>query len=311
MNEGSHTTHDYTKLIVILGPTATGKSDIAVTLAKRFNGEIISADSRQVYKGLDIGTGKITHSEMCGIKHHCLDIADPMNVLTVADWRKYAIQAISDIESHGKLPIVCGGTGYYIDTLLGRFPIARASINAELRENLSRKSVDELFTQLSALDPDKAQTIDRNNKRRLVRAIEIATDAGNDQPERDADLEPVQIHFKALKIGLILDDETLRARIGDRLMRRLHNGMLDEARSLHEKGLSFERMNELGLEYRYMSEFLLGRISETEMTEILKTRIWQYARRQKTWWRKDKDIHWFSPMNVSSIIDSVDNFLKI
>lgn len=299
------------RIVVILGPTATGKSDIAVTLAKRFNGEIISADSRQVYKGLDIGTGKITSTEMCGIKHHCLDITDPINVLTVADWRKYAMQAISNIESRGKLPIVCGGTGYYIDTLLGRFPIARASINAKLREDLSRMSANELFTQLSALDPDKAQTIDRHNKRRLVRAIEIATDAGNDQPERDADLEPVQIRFKALKIGLILDDETLRARIGDRLMRRLHNGMLEEARSLHEKGLSFERMNELGLEYRYMSEFLLGHISETEMTEMLKTRIWQYARRQKTWWRKDKDIHWFSPMNVSSIIDSVNNFLKI
>ena len=168
-----------TKLLVIVGPTASGKSDIAVRLAQKYNGEVISADSRQVYKGLDIGTGKITAAEMKGIPHWCLDVADPHERFTAMDWKEQAEKAIVDIVSRGKLPIICGGTGFYISALIDDLGFPDVEANTEEQKKLEEKTAEELFEELKKLDPARAATIELKNKRRLARAIIIARELGS------------------------------------------------------------------------------------------------------------------------------------
>ncbi|MFA6404531.1 MAG: tRNA (adenosine(37)-N6)-dimethylallyltransferase MiaA [Candidatus Paceibacterota bacterium] len=308
------------KILIILGPTASGKSDLAVKLAQQWNGEVISADSRQVYKGLDIGTGKITKEEMQGIPHYCLDIADPRDRFTVVDWKEKARQAILDIHNRGKLPIICGGTGFYISALVDNLEIPDVSPNEDLRRELGEKSVEELFDILKRLDPVYAKKMisgsrngDDKNKRRLIRAIEIATSVQEKmEGQRVCASQPVDEstsrmlphepslhdHYDPIFIGVNISSEELRKRIHKRLVDRIDIGMIDEAKNLHKNGLSYERMNELGLEYRYLAEFLQGKIDKDQLIEILSTKIWQYARRQKTWWRKDERIKWFDPKNL-------------
>ena len=171
-----------TKLLIILGPTASGKSDLAVQLAKKYNGEIISADSRQVYKGLNIGTGKITKKEMSGIKHHLLDVTDPKKVFTVSQFKTLVEIAIADISSRGKLPIICGGTGFYIQAVVDNIILPEVPPNKKLREKLNKKTTTELFEILKKLDNERAKNIDAKNPRRLIRAIEIAEKLGKVPP---------------------------------------------------------------------------------------------------------------------------------
>lgn len=291
-----------TKLLIVLGPTASGKSDLAVKLAEKFDGEIISADSRQVYRGLDIGTGKITKEEMCGIEHYCLDIADPRDSLTVVDWLKSAESAIDTITKKNKLPIVCGGTGFYISTLLegDRFP--KVSNDTKERDILEQKTAEELFSELKKLDPARALTIDPNNKRRLSRAILIARELGAVPP---IDTE-IGSRYDSLKIGIEIPDDVLRERIKTRIIKRIEIGMIEEAEQLHTKGLPFERMDELGLEYRYLAQYIQGKTNKEELIDILSTKIWQYARRQKTWWRKDDEIKW---ININSDMDELNKII--
>ncbi|MBN2093933.1 MAG: tRNA (adenosine(37)-N6)-dimethylallyltransferase MiaA [Candidatus Zambryskibacteria bacterium] len=314
------------KIILILGPTASGKSDIAVKLALQLcsgqakklgieGAEIISVDSRQVYKGLDIGTGKITKSEMRGISHHLLDVASPIlrlrsgqeNRFTASDFKKQATKAIEKILSKNKIPIICGGTGFYIDALLGNKNIPEVPLNIKLRKRLEKKSTAELFEILRKLDKNRAKTIDKNNPRRLIRAIEICRALGS-----------VPFHFAkasrdktydVLKIGIRIPDEKLKERIYKRLIARIKQGMIKEAENLHKKGLSWKRMIELGLEYKYLAWLCQKKISKRELIGNLNKAIWQYAKRQKTWFKKDKKIKWFAPEEIKDIEKSVKNFL--
>ena len=199
------------KILAILGPTAVGKSDCAVELALYFNGEVISADSRQVYKGLDIGTGKITEEEMKGVPHYLLDVVSPKEQFTVADWKKDSLKAINTITERGRHPIVCGGTGLYIQSVVDNISFPEVLPNKPLREKLEKKTPDELSRLLSSLDPERAKMIDHNNPRRLIRAIEIATEMGY-VPRITA--EPL---FGTLQIGLTLPREELKERIHLRL----------------------------------------------------------------------------------------------
>ncbi len=293
------------KALVVLGPTACGKSDLAVELAIKFNGEVISADSRQVYTGLDIGTGKITKTEMCGIPHHVLDVASPKKTFTVIDYKNLAEKAIKDIISRDKLPIICGGTGFYIRALTEILDIPNVPENKKLRAELQKKSPDQLFEQLLKIAPDRAKNIDKNNPVRLIRAIEIASAIGsvpinNPKPRQD-------IEF--LKIGILPKDEMIKERIYNRLLTRLDSGMLNEAKKINKKGLPWKRMEELGLEYRYMSRFLTKKISRQEMIDQLALEIWHYAKRQKTWFKKDKTINWFESKNDKKILKLVRDFL--
>ena len=286
------------KLLVILGPTACGKSDLAVELALKLNGEVVSADSRQVYKGLDIGTGKITLAEMKGVPHHCLDIANPNERFTAMDWKKAAEAAVSDIISRGKLPIICGGTGFYISALIDDLGFPDVESDTEEQKALESKTAEELFDELVKLDPERAKTIDMKNKRRLSRAILVARALGS----VPALIRPSEPKYDAVMIGVLVPDQTLRERIMKRLVARLDAGMVKEIEGLHVAGLSYERMDELGLEYRYVSQFLEGRIAYPDMVKLLATRICQYAKRQRTWFKKDARIRWMSqPVDVAEV----------
>ncbi len=294
------------KMIVIVGPTATGKSDLAVYLARRFGGEVVSADSRQVYKGLDIGTGKITKREMSGIPHYLLDVASPKRVFTVTEYKSLAEKAIENIWRKGKLPILCGGTGFYIRAVIDDLALPEVPPNKKLRKRLEKKSVKELFAMLKKLDPRRAKEIDAKNPRRLIRAIEIAKYSGGVpelklKPRKDCEI---------LEIGIDLPDKALKERIKKRLLARIKKGMVAEAKRLRENELSFGRMESLGLEYRYLARYLQGKITEKEMLAELEREIWRYAKRQRTWFKKDKRIKWFSTKDREKIKKEVGRFLK-
>ena len=315
-------------LIVILGQTAVGKSDLAVTVAQwvaetsvgGYSGaEIISADSRQVYTGLTIGTGKITAKEMRGIPHHLLDITTPDVRYTALQWKHAAQTAITDIISRGKLPIICGGTGFYISSLIDDLGFPEVPGQSDEQAQLENKPIEELFEELKRLDPTRALTIDMKNKRRLARAIIIARTLGSVPTLTRA--TPESSPYKPLLIGIQVPDNELKNRIRARLIRRIEvpnsDGitMIQEAERLHSpqphgSGLSFERMDELGLEYRYLAYFLQMKLSKQDLIGQLSIKIWQYARRQKTWWKKDTRIQWFSPEQIDTITETISSFLK-
>ncbi|MEN9613769.1 MAG: tRNA delta(2)-isopentenylpyrophosphate transferase, tRNA dimethylallyltransferase [Candidatus Parcubacteria bacterium] len=293
------------KIIVILGPTAVGKSDLAVVLARKYNGEVISADSRQVYGGLDIGTGKITVEEMQGVPHHLLDVADPQTVFTVEHYKKLAQKAIIDIVKRGKVPIICGGTGFYIHYLIDDVSIVDVPPNKALRTELSKKSVEALFEMLEDLDPDRAENIDRQNPVRLIRAIEIATELGK-VPKVETNAP-----YEVLQIGIDAPDDLLKEKIKIRLEKRLASGMVAEVEGLIAKGVSFERLFSLGLEYRYVSQYLKKEITEAEMKERLFFAIWHYVKRQRAWFKRDKRIVWCSLVDMKLIEETMGKFLGL
>jgi tRNA dimethylallyltransferase len=298
------------KILVILGPTASGKSALAVTLAHTFNGEIISADSRQVYKGLDIGTGKITKKEMDGISHHLLDSVSPKKIFTVQDFKNKAEIAIEEILQKNKLPIICGGTGFYIQALVDNILYPQIPPNILLRKKLEKKSAQELFEMLRKLDSERAENIDSKNPRRLIRAIEIAITLGKVPKVRS------QKKYTALQIGIQTDNTILKQSIHKRLIVRIKKGMIEEARKLHAQGMSWERMEQLGLEYRYMARYLQNKKpfdstqGKQEMIQELENQIWQYAKRQKTWFKKDQRIKWFKVNEIKIIEKEIREFLK-
>lgn len=276
------------KILVILGPTATGKSDLAVKLAKKLNGEVISADSRQVYKGMDLGSGKITKKEMRGLPHHLLDVANPKRVFSVAQFKKLAEKKIAEILKRKRLPIICGGTGFYIDTLVNDLNYPKVKPNKKLRAQLEKKTAPELFKILKKLDPTRAKNIDGHNKVRLIRAIEIAKSLGGVPKIKSG--QP----YDATYIGLDLPDLALQERIRARLKRRLGAGMVAEVAGLYKSGVSYRRLESLGLEYKNCALFLQKRISKNEMIENILKESFQYAKRQRTWFKRNKNIKWLT-----------------
>jgi len=294
------------KIIAIVGPTATGKSDLAVEIAKKVGGEIISADSRQVYKWLDIGSGKITKKEMSNIKHYLLDVTDPRKErYTVADFSSDAKSAANTIISHNKIPIICGGTGFYIDTFLYDRQFPDVPPNQKLRKMLSKKPSPALFKILFKLDPARAKNIDPKNKLRIIRAIEVAKTLGKVPKQKS------KAQFDALQIGLILPPEILKQKIKTRLLKRMKgDALIREVRNLHKKGICWNRFYAFGLEYRYVALYLKNKITRSEMVETLEKEIYQYAKRQITWFKRDKHIKWFSPAQKNQILATVQKFLK-
>ena len=279
------------KILVIVGPTASGKSGLAVRLAKKFNGEIISADSRQVYRGLNIGTGKITKQEMRGVPHYLLDVANPRKQFSAAQYKVLAANSLQYIVTNSKLPIVVGGTGLYIDALTGAVNFPDVEPNKKLREQLGKKSALELFKILKKKDPRRACTIDPRNKVRLVRALEIVKALGKVPLCQPA----TSTHYKFVYIGLKPDN--LDERIYKRLIKRLEP-MVREGKRLHKQGLTYKRMHELGLEYRYIGMYLQNKISKQEMVEKLYIASRHYAKRQMTWFKRNKEIKWFTLSSI-------------
>jgi tRNA dimethylallyltransferase len=296
------------KIIIIVGPTASGKSTLGVVLARKFDGEIVSADSRQVYRGLDIGTGKITKREMRGVPHHLLDVVSPRRAFSAGDYAKLAKRAIDDIVSRGKQPIIVGGTGFYIDALTGRTTLPSVAPNETLRRELSQHTAVELFRMLKRANPKRAKAMDtpseRNNTVRLIRALEIAGATPKSM------MEIRSPSFDALWIGIRPSDAKLRSNTNARLKARLKAGMVAEAQKLHEAGLSYKRMEELGLEYRSLARHLKGLISRDEMVRELESDIWRYARKQLGYWKRNPDLKWFKPEDAKRIQRYVQISLK-
>lgn len=293
------------KLLIITGPTATGKSALAIEIAKLYNGEIISADSRQVYTGLDIGSAKVTTGEMCGISHHMIDIANPVSdVFTVADFQKLAREKIHDIQSRGKLPILCGGTGMYIDAVVHDIQFPTVPADMELRDTLGQQSAAELFAQLQILDPVRAENIDKHNKVRLIRAIEILT-----LEKEIPTLSKKEFLYDTLWIGLHLPKDTMIERIRTRIIDRIP-ALFDEIKHLQSIGVTDQRLHGFGLEYRYGLMYIREEINETEFIQLLTTKTWQFSKRQMTWFKRNEKINWFDPItDKQKILEQVKEFL--
>lgn len=331
------------KIIVITGPTATGKSALAVELAKTLNGGVISADSRQVYRGLDIGSAKITSDEMCGIPHHLIDIADPKEIFTVAEFKELADEKIAEIHARGKLPIICGGTGMYISAVIDNQIFPEVAPDEKLRDELEQLSAEELFEKLKELDPVRAETIDKHNPVRLIRSIEIAktigavpplvTDSSNltrspdgahpllegegaasidfDDDSQGSHPSPSRrgVGGEVLIIGLRIPKDELDARIAQRITDRIP-ALFDEIRKLHTTGITSDRLHRLGLEYRYGDDYVTGKLLLPEFIETLTTKTIQFAKRQMTWWKRDERVHWMNPVtDKQKILKLVQDFL--
>ena len=277
----------HNKIVVILGPTASGKTDLSIKLAKKYNGEVISADSRQVYKGMDIGSGKITKKEMAGIPHYLLDVANPKRRFTVAQYQKLALKAIKNIQRKNKLPILVGGTGFYIQSVVDGTVIPEVKPNWELRKKLGKIALPELVKRLANLDPVRARVIDQNNPRRVIRALEIALVTGKAVPQPS-----FKGQFDTLQIGIKKSPEELKKLINKRLLKRLKtNAMINEVKKLH-KNLSWKRLEEFGLEYRFVAQYLQNKITKEEMISSIQIESEHFAKRQMTWFKRDKKIHW-------------------
>jgi tRNA dimethylallyltransferase len=283
------------KIVAILGPTSTGKSDLAVFLAKRFNGEVISADSRQVYKGMNLGTGKITKREMQKVPHHMLDIASPRSAYNASRFKQDAEKAILNIVKRGRLPIIAGGTGFWLDSLIFSQNFPDVSPDPKLRATLEKLPTAKLFAMLKKLDPKRTKNIDPKNPRRLIRAIEVAKAKPKTKlKERAFILEP-------LFIGLDLPTERLYSKIDERLEKRFKKGMIAEVKRLKQQGLSWKRLEGFGLEYRAIAQFLQSKQNMDEMKKLLSYAIKHYAKRQRTWFKRNKAIHWFNPEKAKTL----------
>ncbi len=280
-------------IIVVVGPTSSGKSDLAIALAKQINGEVISADSRQVYRGMDIGTGKITPAEMQGIRHHLLDIENPKVEYNISHFLRDCTAAISDIQSRGKRVIVCGGSTFWIEALLFGMELPRVAPDKAFREKWGNRSKDELMAYLKRLDPVRAKTVDANNRVRILRAIEIAKALGKVPPLRSNNKFQIS-NFKI--IGLNPPVEELNAKIRTRFKARMKAGMLEEVKKLNQSGISYERLESFGLEYRALARHLQGKLTLDEVNETLPYDIIHYAKRQRSSLRRlekrGAKIHW-------------------
>lgn len=314
------------QLLVILGPTSTGKTDLALQLAKKFNGEIVSCDSRQVYTGLDIGTGKFpgqfrslkTENKrwlVDNIPIYLYDVVNPKKQYTVYGYMKDAKEVINKIQTKGKLPIVVGGTGLYFRALLDGMSNLGIPINPNLRKELGQLSLQELQKRLQQLSNQKWQEMnnsDRKNPRRLIRAIELAVWSLRGVPLkagrrgnllRISKTASLIARSEVLKVGLTASRDVLYKRIDERVVTRVNKGMINEAESLHKNGLSLKRMRQLGLEYGVLADYLEKKITKDGLIKILQKKIHDYAKRQLTWFKKEQDVFWFDITEKTYLVE--------
>jgi tRNA dimethylallyltransferase len=289
-------------LITILGPTASGKTSVAAKVAAQLGGEVISADSRQVYRGMNLGTGKDYEDYTVdgkNVPYHLIDIVDAGYEYNVFEYQKDFLKVFDDISQRAKLPVMCGGSGLYLEAILKNYKLIQVPNNGELRENLLGKSLEELTEILKTYKNYLHNQTDTENEKRAVRAIEIE-EYYLDHPEIDTGMPEI----RSLVVGVKFDRLSRRKRITNRLRQRFKEGMLDEVQNLLEKGLTPEQLTYYGLEYKFMTQHLTGQITYQEMFEGLNVAIHQFAKRQMTWFRRMEkqgiEIHWldgYMPMN--------------
>ncbi len=303
------------KLIVVLGPTASGKTAWGLELAKKYNGDVISADSRQIYQKMDIGTAKprgewrwdgLGRSYFVeGIRHHLVDFLNPGKTFSAAEFRDQAVKHIKTSHKNGRIPLVVGGTGLYISALVDNFAIPPVEPNPKLRRSLEEKSIQELVDLLEKIDPKTAVVIDRKNKRRLIRALEVCILTGESFLGQQKKGEPL---FDVLQIGIDVDREVLRARINERSQKMVTDGLVPEIEKLLKQKYAWSLPSMNGIGYRQFQGFFKGEIDLGRATELLQYDTWHYARRQLTWFRRDKRIVWVA--SVAEATRLVEEFLQ-
>ena len=278
------------KLLVIVGATATGKSNLAIKIAKKFNGEIISADSRQIYRNLDIGTGKITEQEQKQVKHYMINIVSVKKQYTVAQYTQQANKIIKKIWRQQKLPIICGGSPLYVISVIEGLQFPKIKTNPKLRAQLSARPLTDLWQELKKLDPVRANNIDSNNKRRIIRALEIIYTT--EKPIQPLKKQPLTSDI--LILSTQKSKEEIKHLIKTRLDKRLKQGMIKEVKKLKKQNISSKRLYDLGLEYRYINLYLDKKISYQEMYDTLYKKIIDFAKRQLTWFKKFPNVQYIN-----------------
>lgn len=297
------------KVIVVIGPTSVGKTKMGVELAKRLNGEVISGDSMQIYRGMDIGTAKVTQDEMEGIVHHCIDILNPEDEYSVRDFQKQVRLLIDDITNRGKLPIIVGGTGLYIKAALYDYEFSETETRHDFyKDKYKDYDNEQLFSHLQSIDEKTASELHPNNRQRVLRAIEIYEETG----QKKSDLEAAQEHiclYDAFFAGLTLDREILYNRINQRVDVMKDAGLEQEVFQLYQKGLKRDYQSMKGIGYKEWFDYIDGLIDKETVYENIKKHSRQYAKRQYTWFRNQFDVHWYTVClnDFNQTVESVYN----
>ena len=292
------------KVVAVVGTNASGKSALGIELAKKYDAEIISADSRQVFRGLDLGSGKVTPEETQGVPHHLIDVREPNEFFSMADFQRLSYQAIDDIRGRGKLPMIVGGTGLYVDSVLDGYLLSDKEPDLAYRAELEKLTTPQLYDMLLALKPDVQ--VEKNNRNRVMRIIERIHDGDDAVPGKQA-------RFESLRLGVSWPREVVNRRIDERLERRLEQGMIEEVQRLMDEGATTEFLLGLGLEYKFITQYLIGEIPDRQvMLDRLAIAIKQFAKRQMTWFRRNPEIVWLDMSGdfFDQACTAIDAFLK-
>ena len=300
------------KIVVIVGPTASGKTSLSIELAKKINGEIISADSMQIYKEMDIGTAKVTKDEMQGIKHYLIDFIKPDERYTVSDFKKDSLVAIQEILNNKKMPIIVGGTGLYVNSLIYEINFQEMNFDEEYRKMLMNEAEDEakleeLWNKANDIDPEAMAKISKNDKKRIIRVLEIYKATGKNKTEQEKNSRKKDLIYDYYVFGINYDRDKLYERINYRVDKMIEAGLIDEVKTILSKYDKFPTAMQ-GLGYKEVVRYLEGEYSKEEMIEKIKQETRRYAKRQMTWFRKNKDIIWLNgEANIDENIDIICN----
>ena len=293
---------------MICGPTASGKTALSIELAKKINGEIISSDSMQIYKYMDIGTAKTTQEEMQGIKHYLLDFVEPSQRYSVAEFKKDAEKAIEEILQKGKTPIIVGGTGLYVDSLIYGIEYQTIEFDEQYRkqleERVEKEGLETLYNEAKKIDPQAIEKISANDKKRILRILEIYKATGKNKTEQELESRKNGVKYDYKVFAINMDREKLYERINKRVDIMIENGLIEEVEKLLEKYKEFPTAMQ-GLGYKEVVEYLQGKVSKEEMIENIKRETRRYAKRQLTWFRKNKQTIWIEPCDIQKILNEI------
>lgn len=292
------------KIVAVVGTNASGKSALGIRLAKQFEGEIISADSRQVFRGLDLGSGKVTTEEMQGVPHYLIDVREPGEFFSMADFQKMSYEKIDEIRARKHLPMIVGGTGLYVDSVLDGYQLSDQEPDLAYRAELEKLTTPALYAKLVTLVPDV--NVEKNNRNRVMRMLERIHDGDNAVPSKQA-------RYDSLRLGVSWERDVLAKRIDERIHMRLEQGMIEEVQGLLDSGVSRDFLLGLGLEYRYITQYLIGEIPDRDdMLAQLAHAIKKFAKRQMTWFRRNPDIIWLDMQGdaYAQACDEIEKFLK-
>lgn len=300
------------KLVVIVGPTAAGKTRLGVEMAKHFNGEVISGDSMQIYRGMDIGTAKVTEEEMEGVPHHLIDIKNPEESFSVAEFKSLVREKIAEITSRGKLPIVVGGTGLYVQSVLYDYQFSEAPADEEFRARLEKKAAEEgneaVHRELAELDPEAAEQLHPNNVRRVIRALEIVKSTGMPLAENQKSTQP-ELLYNASIIGLTMDRELLYERINRRVDIMVEEGLVAEVKKFYDEGLrDCQSIQAIG--YKEFYSYFDGNATLEDSVDMLKQNTRRYAKRQLTWFRNKMDVEWYDMSDTGAFPKIIHEIFK-